>query len=215
MNIAVMGTGMVGQTIGSKLASLGNRVMLGSRTGNNEKALAWVSKTGGNASTGTFKDAATFGDVIFNCTQGGASIEALESAGEENLKGKVIIDVSNPLDFSKGMPPFLSVCNTDSLGEQIQRRFPDAFVVKTLNTVNCNLMVNPASLPGDHDLFLSGNDPAAKEQVKGWLKGWFGWNSIIDLGDITTARGTEQWLPMWIRLWGTFGHVNFNLKIVK
>lgn len=215
MNIAVLGTGMVGQTIGSKLVQQGNRVMMGSRSSANEKALAWVQQAGENASTGKFDEAASFGEIIFNCTQGGASIQALELAGEANLNGKIIIDVSNPLDFSKGMPPFLSVSNTDSLGEQIQKRFSESKVVKTLNTVNCKLMVDATSLPGEHDLFISGNDGVAKENVKNWLKTWFGWESVIDLGDITTARGTEQYLPLWVRLFGAFGHANFNVKIVK
>ncbi|MES2630082.1 MAG: NAD(P)-binding domain-containing protein, partial [Bacteroidota bacterium] len=194
MNIAILGTGIAGQTIATKLVSLGHRIMLGSRTADNPKALSWVDQAGELASTGTFAEAAAFGEVIFNCTQGGASIAALEAAGEENLAGKVIIDVANPLDFSKGLPPFLSICNTDSLGEQIQKRFPASRVVKTLNTVNCTIMVDPALLPGSHDLFLSGNDPIAKEDVRNWLKTWFGWESVIDLGDITTSRGTEQLL---------------------
>ncbi len=213
MNIAVLGTGMVGKTIAGKLISLGHSVMMGSRTEKNEKAIEWQKES--NGLIGTFEQAAAFADLIFNCTQGMASIAALELAGTNNLAGKILIDVSNPLDFSKGMPPTLSVCNTDSLGEQIQRKFPSAKVVKTLNTVNCGIMVNAASLPGDHDLFVSGNDAEAKATVIQCLKDWFGWKSIIDLGDITTARGTEQLLPIWIRLWGAFGHANFNFKVVK
>lgn len=215
MNIAVLGTGVVGQTIGSKLVSLGNRVMMGSRTADNPKSMEWVLANGDLACTGTFAESAAFGEIIFNCTQGGSSLAALEMAGEDILKDKIIIDVANPLDFSGGMPPFLSVCNVDSLGEQIQRRFPSAKVVKTLNTVNCALMVNPSELAGEHDLFMSGNDALAKDNVKTLLKTWFGWTSVIDLGDITTARGTEQLLPIWIRLWGALGHSKFNFKIVK
>ncbi len=131
------------------------------------------------------------------------------------MSGKILIDLANSLDFSKGMPPTLAVCNTDSLGEQIQRTFPSVKVVKTLNTMNCKLMVNPALVSGDHDVFVSGNDAQAKEDVKQILKTWFGWKNIIDLGDITTARGTEQLLPIWIRLMGTLGTPNFNFKIVK
>ncbi len=142
-------------------------------------------------------------------------MDALKLAGATNLNGKVLLDIANPLDFSKGMPPTLSVCNTDSLGEQIQRTFPDVKVVETLNTMNCKIMVNPSLVPGEHDAFVSGNDRAAKAKVTKILKGWFGWKSVIDLGDITAARGTEQILALWVRLMGTLGTANFNFKIVK
>lgn len=215
MRFGVLGTGMVGDAIATKLASLGHEVKMGARDAKNEKAAAWVGKAGAKASQGTFADAATFGEVLFNCTSGMASLEVLKSAGEANLAGKVLIDVSNPLDFSKGMPPTLSVSNTDSLGEQIQRAFPKTHVVKTLNTLNAQLMVEPKSLAGgDHDLFISGNDAGAKGKVKELLQ-TFGWKTIHDLGDITTARGTESMLPVWIRLWGALGDANFNFKIVR
>jgi hypothetical protein len=137
-------------------------------------------------------------------------------AGEANLNGKVLIDIANPLDFSQGMPPTLTVCNTDSLGEQIQRAYPNVKVVKTLNTVNAFLMVNPGQLANaDHTMFVCGNDAAAKAQVTEWLKGWFGWKDVIDLGDITNARGTEMLLPIWVRLWGALQSPMFNFKIVK
>lgn len=214
MKIAVLGTGMVGKTIATKLISLGHEVIMGSRIENNPKAIEWYDSTEGKGRIGTFYQAAVFAELIFNCTQGMASIEVLESIGAKPLSNKILIDVSNPLDFSRGMPPTLSVCNDDSLGEQIQRRFPETKVVKTLNTVNCSLMVNPGALFGEHDLFISGNDKAAKEQTMNWLKEWFGWKNIIDLGDITTARGTEQLLPVWIRLWGALGHSQFNFHVV-
>ncbi len=137
MKIGVLGTGMVGEAIGTKLIQLGHEVKMGSRTANNEKAAAWVKQNGEKATQGTFADAAAFGEMLFNCTSGGASLEALKMAGAENLNGKVLIDIANPLDFSRGMPPSLLVCNTDSLGEQIQRAFPEAKVVKSLNTMNC------------------------------------------------------------------------------
>ena len=215
MNIGVLGTGMVGNTIGSKLINLGNHVKMGSRTANNEKAAAWVKLNGPQASQGTFADAAEFGEIIFNCTSGGASVDALKSAGDSNLNGKILIDVANPLDFTKGMPPSLSVCNTDSLGEQIQKTFPKVKVVKTLNTTNCRIMVNPSILAGEHDLFICGNDNSAKDTVKDILQNWFGWQSIIDLGDITNARATEMLLPIWIRLYGLFQSPDFNFRIVK
>jgi len=206
---------MVGQAIGSKLVQLGHDVKMGSRTANNEKAAEWVKANGTRASQGTFADAAAFGEVIFNCTLGSASVEVLREAGERNLKNKILIDISNPLDFSKGMPPTLTICNTDSVGEQIQRAFPDVKVVKSLNTINCLVMVNPSLVPGDHDVFMSGNDSAAKAKVHEILTKWFGWKSVVDLGDISTARGTEMYLPLWVRLFSLYQKPNFNIKIVK
>lgn len=215
MKIGVLGTGMVGDAIGSKLVALGHDVKMGSRTAGGEKAAAWVKKAGKGASEGTFADAAAHGEVLFNCTNGAGSIPALEAAGKSNLAGKILIDIANPLDFSKGMPPSLFVSNTDSLGEQIQRAFPELKVVKTLNTMNCQLMVEPGKLEGEHDVFVSGNDAEAKGRVTEILRGWFGWKNVIDLGDITTARGTESWLPLWVRLWGALGTADFNLHVVR
>ena len=215
MKIGILGTGIVGKTIGTKLVQLGHNVKMGSRTANNEKAAEWVKASGANASQGTFADAAAFGELLFNCTSGMVSLEALKIAGASNMNGKILIDISNPLDFSKGMPPTLSVCNSDSLGEQIQRAYPQVKVVKTLNTLNCNIMVNPSLVPGSHDIFVSGNDAGAKANVIDILKSWFGWKTVIDLGDITTARGTEMLLPIWIRLMGAFQTPNFNFKIVR
>ncbi len=215
MRYGVLGTGTVGEAIATKLVSLGHEVKMGARDPKNEKAAVWVAKQGAKASQGTFADAAGFGELLFNCTSGAGSLDALKAAGEENLSGKVLVDISNPLDFSKGMPPTLFVSNTDSLGEQIQRAFPKTHVVKTLNTLSAHLMVDPKSLAGgDHDLFISGNDADAKGKVKELL-GTFGWKTIHDLGDITTARGTESILPVWIRLWGALGDANFNFKIVR
>jgi predicted dinucleotide-binding enzyme len=216
MKIAILGTGMVGDAIGTKLVQLGHSVKMGSRTVNNEKAASWVQKNGPLASQGTFADAAAFGEIIFNCTHGVASLEALKLAGIKNLKNKILVDIANALDFSKGMPPSLVVCNTDSLGEQIQNAFPETYVVKTLNTMNCNLMVNPALVAnGDHDIFISGNDAEAKKTVTKILTDWFGWKTVIDLGDITTARGTEMLLPLWVRLMGKYQSPQFNFKIVR
>ncbi len=215
MKIGVLGTGMVGKAISTKLVQLGHSVKMGSRTSNNEKAAEWVKASGANALQGTFADASAFGEMLFNCTSGMVSLEVLKLAGVNNLNGKILIDISNPLDFSKGMPPSLSVCNTDSLGEQIQRAFPAVKVVKTLNTVNCNVMVNPSLVPGSHDIFVSGNDAAAKSKATEILKNWFGWKSVIDLGDISTARGSEMLLPIWVRLMGVLQTPNFNFKIVR
>jgi 8-hydroxy-5-deazaflavin:NADPH oxidoreductase len=183
MKIAVLGTDMVGDAIGAKLIQCGHEVKMGSRTATNEKAAAWVKKNGTHASQETFADAASLGEIVFNCTHGVASLEALNLAGAHNLKNKILIDIANALDFSKGMPPSLVVCNSNSLGEQIQRAFSDTKVITTLNTMNCSLMVNPDLVAnGDHDIFISGNDMEAKTTVTKILRDRFGWKSIVDLG---------------------------------
>lgn len=215
MKIGVLGTGMVGTTIAGKLVSLGHDVKLGSRTASNEKAAAWVAKAGKGASQGTFADTAAHGDIVFNCTLGDATLEVLNAAGAKALEGKILVDISNPLDFSQGMPPTLSVFGRDSLGEQIQRAFPKTRVVKALNTISANVMVDPGRVPGDHATFVSGNDVEAKQQVTEILRGGFGWKQVIDLGDITTARGTEAYLMLWLRLWGAVGTPDFNIQVVK
>ncbi|MFA6403018.1 MAG: NAD(P)-binding domain-containing protein [Salinivirgaceae bacterium] len=217
MKIAVFGTGIVGDTIGSKLVELGHSIMMGSRTADNEKAKAFVAKHHGKASAGTFTNAAVFGEIVFNCTAGMGSIEALKLAGTENLNGKIIVDIANSLDFSKGMPPSLAIVNTNSLGEEIQRTFPKAHVVKALNTMWCGLMVNPNLINGgDHNTFICGNESVAKEKVKELLKS-FGWleKNILDLGDITKARGTEMYLPLWLSIYGATNNGAFNIKIVN
>ncbi|MFP2930848.1 NADPH-dependent F420 reductase [Pyxidicoccus sp. 3LG] len=216
MKIAILGTGMVGETLGSKLVALGHDVRMGSRTANNEKAAAWTQKAGARASQGTFADAAAFGELVFNCTAGTASLEAVKAAGAGGgLNGKVLVDVSNPLDFSKGFPPTLSVCNTDSLGEQLQRAFPDVKVVKALNTVTAGVMVDPAKLSAPTDLFISGNDAGAKKQVTQLLTEGFGWKRIVDLGDITGARAMEMYLPLWVRLYQALGTPDFNFQLTR
>lgn len=214
MKIGILGTGMVGQTIGTGLVQHGHEVKMGARAATNAKATAWASGGGAKAAHGTFADAAAFGEVVFNCTSGMVSLDALKQAGEQNLAGKVLVDVANPLDFSKGMPPSLSVCNTSSLAEQIQAAFPKARVVKALNTLNAQLMTNPSAVPGPHELFMCGNDAAAKAQVRQLLSE-FGWKEVIDLGDITAARGTEMLLPIWLRLMGTFGTPMFNFHLAR
>lgn len=215
MKIAVLGTGGVGETIGSKLVELGHEVKMGSRTANNEKAAAWAKKAGAKASAGTFAEAAKFGEIIFNATLGAGSVEAFKMAGEENAAGKTVVDISNPLDFSQGFPPFLFISNTDSLAESIQRAVPRARVVKALNTMPAALMVNPRLLNDSHHTFVAGNDEAAKTQVKSILTA-FGWKAdeVIDVGDLTGARAIEQYLPLWARLYGTL-KTTFNVKVVR
>jgi 8-hydroxy-5-deazaflavin:NADPH oxidoreductase len=199
MRIGVLGTGMVGRTLSGKLAELGHDVRVGSRT------------AGGDVVT--FADAAAHGEVIFNCTNGAGSLDALTAAGADNLDGKVLVDVANPLDFS-GDAPALFTTSSESLGERIQAAFPGARVVKSLNTMNCNLMIDPASVPGDHVVFVAGNDDDAKAQTRALL-GEFGWPSerVIDLGDISAARGTEMYLMLWLRLMGVAGGPNFNISV--
>jgi 8-hydroxy-5-deazaflavin:NADPH oxidoreductase len=212
--IGILGTGTVGKTIGSALIKLGYEVKMGSRTADNISASEFAQSAGNMASHGTFADAANFSDIIFNCTMGMASLQALELAGKENLKGKIVVDLSNPLDFSKGMPPSLSVCNTNSLAEQIQTALPDSLVVKTLNIVNCEVMVNPGKTGGEPTMFLCGNAASAKERVLNLLHE-FGWKDCIDLGDITNARGMEMLLPIWVRTYVATKNGYFGFKIVR
>ncbi|TDT76221.1 hypothetical protein DFO47_109128 [Arthrobacter sp. AG258] len=225
MKTAVLGTGMVGRTIAARLAELGHSVTIGTRD-----PAAAMSRTAadamGNPAFGTwaaenpaikvarFSDAAEGAGLIINATNGGASLDVLEQVGPENLDGAVVLDIANPLDFSNGMPPTLFVKDTDSLAEQIQRAFPAALVVKALNTMNADLMAYPGQLSDPGSVFVSGNDAEAKAVVTGLLKD-FGHQDIIDLGDITTARGTEMLLPVWLRLWGALGTPAFNFKIVR
>lgn len=207
---------MVGQTLAGKLVSLGHEVTMGSRQPGNEKAVAWAAEAGDSARDGTFADAARFGEVVINATAGAASLDALAAAGAENLNGKVLIDVCNPLDFSRGQPPTLTVCNDDSVGEQIQRAYPDAKVVKTLNTVNAGLMIAPGSISQSHTVFVCGNDEDAKATVRELLES-FGWptDDILDLGDISGARGTEMYLPLWLKLASATGSWMVNVKVVS
>lgn len=211
MKIGILGTGPVGSAIGSKLAELGHDVMMGARSATNEKVLAFVERTKGRA--GAFRDAAAHGEIVFNCLRGDVSIDVMTAVSQE-LDGKILVDVSNPLDFSKGAPPTLAINNTDSLAEVLQRGLPKTKVVKTLNTVNNAIMVNPALIRGPHAVFVSGNDAAAKGKVKDILRA-FGWQQILDLGGIESARGPEQYLPLWLRLWENLGTVDFNISIVK
>jgi len=212
MKIGVLGTGSAGQTVGAKFVAMGHDVMMGARAADNEKVIGFAQRTGGRA--GTFSDAAAHGEMVFNCTRGDTSLAMLSGLATE-LDGKILVDVSNPLDFANGFPPTLSVSNTDSLAEQIQRALPKTFVVKSLNTVNAAVMIEPSRLPGQHTVFVSGNDPHAKGRVMDFLR-TLGWQSIIDLGDITSARAAEQLLPLWVRLYTVLGNNEiFNIAVVK
>jgi len=224
MKIGIFGTGIVGQTLAGTLAAKGHDVMIGTR---DPEATLQRSSTRGPAfrdwhashqvvKLGTFAEAARFGEVILNATSGSGALPALEGAGADALGDKIMLDLSNPLDFSKGFPPTLTVSNTDSLAEVLQRAFPRVRLVKTLNSTTAALMVNPAAVGnGDHTMFVAGNDAEAKAKVKGWLTEWFGWRDVIDLGDVTNARATEMLLPIWTRLYGALGSPMFNFKIVR
>jgi 8-hydroxy-5-deazaflavin:NADPH oxidoreductase len=215
MKIAVLGTGSVGTTIGSKLITLGHEVKMGSRSSSHEHGLAWVKAAGDKASLGTFAEAAAFGELAFNCTSGFGSIPALSSAAGA-LEGKLVIDIANPLDFSQGFPPTLFTGNTDSLGEQAQRALPSSKVVKALNHVTAAVMVDAARVAqADHDALICGNDADAKAQVTKILKEWFGWQRVIDLGDISKSRGSESYLALWVRLYGALGTADFNFKLMR
>ncbi|HSN37296.1 MAG TPA: NAD(P)-binding domain-containing protein [Arthrobacter sp.] len=226
MRIAVLGTGSVGPTIAGALSALGHDVVVGTRDPQATLARTEPGATGGPAfadwhaehssvGVATFADAVAGAEIVINATNGAGSLEALTAAGAGNLAGKVVMDVANPLDFSRGFPPSLNPVNTDSLAEQIQRAFPHARVVKTLNTMTASVMVDPAAVAGgDHSVFMSGNDAGAKAAVAGLLRG-FGHRDIIDLGDITTARGAEMILPLWVRIWGALGTPAFNFKVAR
>ncbi|MBO9730720.1 MAG: NAD(P)-binding domain-containing protein [Chitinophaga sp.] len=214
--VGVLGTGMVGNTIATKLIQLGYHVMMGSRTADNEKGLAWANANGADASTGTFATAAAFGEILFNCTQGEISLEVMKQAGVDQLRNKILIDVSNPLQFIPGKAPVLipELCNTNSLGEALQQFLPDTQVVKTLNIVNCEVMVDASKCGGEATMLLAGNNAAAKATVTGILQ-QFGWSDIIDLGNIEHARSTEMMLPVWLSIYMATKNGHIAFKIVR
>jgi predicted dinucleotide-binding enzyme len=225
MNIAVLGTGMVGRAIAARLEELGHSVVVGTR--DPEATLARTEADGmGNPSfsawhadhpgvaVATFADAAAGAELAVLATSGAAALDVLGLAGADNLADKVLVDITNPLDFSHGFPPTLFVKDTDSLGEQIQRAFPATKVVKTLNTLTASLMVDPKSLGESSSIFVSGDDAHAKATVVSLLQ-TFGHDDVIDLGALETARGAEMVLPVWLRLMSALGTGTFNFKIVR
>lgn len=226
MNIGILGTGMVGQALAGKLAELGHSVIIGTRDVEATKArrepdaygnpgfAAWHERNP-KVSLATYAGAAAGSELLINATSGRISVDVLRAAGAGNVDKKIVIDIANPLDFSAGFPPTLSLCNTDSVGEQLQREFPGCRVVKTLNTISAPLMINPGALAGgDHTVFLSGNDAAAKKAVRGLLES-LGHKDILDLGDISTARGTEMYLALWTRIYGAIQKPIFSVKVVR
>jgi predicted dinucleotide-binding enzyme len=212
MKMGVLGSGMVAQGLSARLAELGHDVVIGTREA--DKLRGWQSSNQ-RVLIGSFAETAAHGEMVFNATNGTGSVNALNMAGEANLADKILVDVSNPLDFSNGFPPSLTVFGTDSLAEQIQRAFPNTKVVKTLNTVTVRVMTHPLEVAnGDHHVFVSGNDLEAKMQVTELLR-TFGWIHIFDLGDLTTARGAEAYVLLWVRLYGALNTGMVNLKIMK
>ena len=216
MKYAVLGTGMVGHTLATKFAALGHETRMGARTDDNEKAVAWAAANDANAGHGVFAEVAAWADRVIFAVNGGSILEVADAVTNEAVAGKTVIDVTNPLDMSQGMPPTLipELSNTTSAGEALQARLPDAKVVKTLNTMNHQIMVDPARVPGDHDVFLCGDDEAAKADVRALLAE-FGWADPIDLGPLAAARGTEGLMPFWLRMWGVVGNADFNYRIAR
>ncbi len=223
MKIGIIGSGMVAQTLGTTWLGLGHEVALGTRDPqkiDDKKMMAaslreWRAQTENRGRIVTFQEAAAFGDVLVNATGGTVSIQALEQAAADKVGGKVLIDVANELDHGRGLPPRPLASDDRCLAEKIQARFANLKVVKTLNTVGAPVMVNPGGLAGgDHTVFLSGNDGGAKAQVADLLRG-LGWSDILDLGDISTARGPEMYMGLWLRLWGVTRTPNVNVKVQR
>jgi predicted dinucleotide-binding enzyme len=225
MKIAILGTGVVGRTLAGKLAELRHDVVIGTRdtastltpTGSDTRgSLSFADWQQDHAAVrlASFADAAAHGELVVNATAGAASLAALNAVGADALAGKVIVDVSNALDFSHGMPPTLSVANTDSVAEQIQRAYPAARVVKALNTVSSMVMIDPGHIPGKHVVFVAGDEEEAKATVRSLL-GEFGWaaDTIIDLGGVRFARGPEMYIQLWLSLWGAIGTPDFNIAV--
>lgn len=229
MYIGIIGSGHVAQVLGGRLLEFDNEVMISSRDpsagkhGGDERAISsadeWVSANHelglSGAAAGGFADAAAFGEVLINATAGRWSLDALGAAERGDIEGKIVIDLANPLDFRDGQLT-LAFCNTESLGERIQQAYPGARVVKTLNTVNVNVMIAPQDLAEETDLFVAGDDTVAKAWVaEDLLKAWLGWRRVIDLGDITGSRALEMYLPLWARLWGATGSGVLNVRVVQ
>ena len=213
MNVGVLGTGDVGQALGEGFIALGHDVKIGSRSANNEKVLAWAKKMGRKGSAGSFADAAAFGDVVVLATLGVANESALRMAGPENLRGKVVIDATNPLDFSGGMPPKLAVTGNDSAGERVQRLLLGARVVKAFNTVGSALMFRPDLPGGPPDMFICGDSDEAKETVADILRD-FGWGAV-DVGGIESSRYLEAMCLVWVLAGARSGNWTQAFKLLK
>ncbi|MDQ1679958.1 MAG: 8-hydroxy-5-deazaflavin:NADPH oxidoreductase [Frankiaceae bacterium] len=216
MRIAVLGTGPVGHALATRLVHLGHDVWMGSRDGAGAKVVAWAAQQGDRAHAATFAEAAHEGELLVNATGGSVSLEMLASIDEADLEGKVLVDVSNPLDFSQGFPPGLSPAIDDSSAEQIQRAHSGARVVKALNTMNCDVMADPLLVRGPHTVFVAGDDIAAKAAVVDLLAS-FGWPrpDILDLGGLIASRGLEAYVLFWVNVRMTLGTNHFNIAVVR
>ena len=216
MKYAVLGTGMVGHSLATKLISLGHEVRMGARFGDHPAAMEWASQNGGSAGHGTFAEVAAWADRVIVAAKGSMIVEVAQATTNGAVAGKTVIDVTNPLDMSNGMPPTLipELSNTNSAAEALQNALPDARVVKALNTMNHEIMVNPGKVAGAHEVFVCGDDSNAKSEVFKMLAE-FGWDDPVDLGPLAAARGTEGMMPFWLRMWGVVGNANFNYKIQR
>lgn len=225
MKLTVLGTGIVGRTIAARLAANGHKVALGTRDpkvtlgrmpAEGQQSLADWLKANPGITLMTFHEAAMFGEWVFCALSGKGVLDGIVATGADAIRDKILVDISNPLDFSHGMPPSLFVSNTNSLGEMIQRLVPRARVVKTLNMVNAAVMVEPGEVAGgNHTMFVCGNDSHARIEVANFLKTEFGWKDVMDLGDLTAARGMESALHLWLKLWGVIGHGSFGIKVAR
>jgi 8-hydroxy-5-deazaflavin:NADPH oxidoreductase len=197
MKIGILGTGDVGKALGKGFVTVGHEVMMGAREAGNEKAAAWAREMGPRASAGTFAEAADFGEVVVLCTAGLANASVINQAGPDRLAGKVLIDTTNPLDFSRGFPPSLVAPHGVSGGEEVQDLAPQARVVKAFNIVGNAHMFRPQLSGGDPDMFIAGNDEGAKKTVAGILES-FGWKKVLDLGGIQVSRYLEAMCLVWV-----------------
>jgi predicted dinucleotide-binding enzyme len=209
MQIAIVGSGVVARFLGQAFAAAGHDVTLGTR--DPEQTRARDEWAGVSLPLATYADLA--GEVFVNATKGDGSLHALRAVGPA-LDGKVVIDTSNPLDASRGFPPSLFVSNTDSLAEQLQQALPQVRLVKMFNTMAHEVMVDPAQLRQESTIFVAGNDADAR-QVAAALAADLGWTDVLDLGDLTAARGLEMYIPLWLRLYGAVGRPGFNIKVVR
>lgn len=214
MKIGILGSGDVGRSLGRGFAAKGHSVMIGSRTPGKPELQEWAAAVGAKGSAGSFAEAAAFGDIVLLCTNGAATEAAIDLVGTKQFDGKVVVDVTNPLDFSKGMPPGLLVGTTDSLGERVQRRLPKAKVVKALNIVGNRTMVNPTMTDGVPDMMIAGNDASAKRTVGGLLRE-FGWGEPIDIGGIDGARYLEAMVPLWVRVCQATGSWSVAWRVLR
>jgi predicted dinucleotide-binding enzyme len=212
-SLAVLGSGDVGRALAAGFAAAGHRVVLGSRDPGSAELATWASAAG--VSLATPRDATRQAEVIVNATPGAAAVAAVTAAGGAELDGVVLLDVSNPLDFSTGAPTVFTSTD-DSIGERLQHAFPRLRVVKSLCTVNNAVMVNPAALPEPTTMFVAGNDSDAKQVVTGLLLS-LGWltDQLLDLGGIEASRQLELNIMFWLRIYGAVGTADFNLRVVR